>query len=416
VSSVFAQITITFGVVGNINGNPATINDLTSVKVKNISQGTSLSLNSTDILCLNATIDIKTISSNKGIQIAPNPINNKGELRFYSPNIGITRITITDALGKIVIEQDDNLYIGNYSYSLVGLPSGIYFANIIGTDYFYNASIISIGNDNQSISLNQINATQTSKDTVNETQITSKLKSLKAQTKVNYLYTVGDSLVVTGYFNGQVYSVRCVPTKSGQITFPAYGIVKDQDSNVYNTIYLSSVGLTFMAQNLKAIHYNDGSSIPNLTDYKAWNSTIAGAYCSYNNTKNIDSINANGLLYNLYTANTGKLCPNGWQIPYYDDFFNFVWSTDDRTANAFASTSGWTIDELQYNQMFNNLSGFTATPSGYRDGDGSFSSLHSDFTMWYKTGNISINSGSSNYSICNCFSPNYGTSVRCVHY
>jgi len=350
VSNVFSQsISITFGVVG------LSTDTLSSVKVENLNQGTSLTLNGSDILSLTTVTDIKTITGDKGIQIVPNPMNNNGEIHFYSPNIGNTSITITDASGKIVIKQVDNLQVGNYSYSIVGLPSGIYFANIVGANFVYNTSIVSIGTGNQTISLKQINA-------VTETLVASKLKSFKSSSIVSMNYIIGDSLQFTGTCGTLTSTVKDVPISSGQISFVFYGSIKDQDSNICKTIIIGSQ--TWMAENLKVITYNDGIIIPNVTDGKTWDGLTTGAQCDYNNS--ISYTNIYGKLYNWYAVNSNKLCPSGWHVPNDSEWVILS------TAVGGGSTSGGALKETDTthwsypNKGATNISGFTALPGGCR--------------------------------------------------
>ncbi|GGH14382.1 FISUMP domain-containing protein [Mucilaginibacter phyllosphaerae] len=93
---------------------------------------------------------------------------------------------------------------------------------------------------------------------------------------------------------------------------PATGSVTDVDGNVYHAIKIGSQ--TWMMENLKVTHYQDGSAIANITDSGQWRLLTTGAYCSYNNS----AANAKtyGLLYNWYTVNDArKLAPKGWHIP-----------------------------------------------------------------------------------------------------
>jgi uncharacterized protein (TIGR02145 family) len=424
VSNIFAQINITFGTAGAINGIPTTVNDLTSVTVKNLNQGTSLTLNGSDILSLTTVTDIKSITGDKGIQIVPNPVNNNGEIRFYSPTVGVTSITITDASGNIIAKQVDNLQTGNYSYSLVGLPSGIYFANVVGTNYVYNTSIVSIGSGYQNVSLNQITH-ELKSDTVTETPVVSKLKSLKSGTTISYSYTVGDSLVFTGYYQGQVYSAGGIPTTDGQVTFVYYGTVKDIDSNEYKTVYIN--GYTWMAENLRTTHYNDGTPIPNVTDGNAWASLKSGAYGAYNNTTNVDSIKTLGLLYNAYATtsvngvtNTHNLCPIGWHIPNmeWENLYLHTQAKDLTTTTNWVSpvpitstpSSSW---EPGYNQLYNNGTGFSAIQSGFRGLNGQYCNINNTFVMWCGGEEmIEPNFFHNNEDVYE--PPTLGGSVRCV--
>ena len=66
---------------------------------------------------------------------------------------------------------------------------------------------------------------------------------------------------------------------------------------------------TWMAEDLKAIKFNDGTDIPYIKDCTTWESTITPAYSrvGHNNSTNV--------IYNWYAVNTRKLCPAGWHVP-----------------------------------------------------------------------------------------------------
>lgn len=90
-----------------------------------------------------------------------------------------------------------------------------------------------------------------------------------------------------------------------------YGSMTDREGNAYKTIPIGAQ--TWMVRNLKTTKYNDGTSIPIVTDATTWNNLITPACCWQNNdpARKVTY----GVLYNWYAVNTGKLCPTGWHIP-----------------------------------------------------------------------------------------------------
>lgn len=82
-------------------------------------------------------------------------------------------------------------------------------------------------------------------------------------------------------------------------------MIIDGDGNIYDTVLIGSQ--TWIKTNLKTTKYNDGKSITNVTDNTTWSNLTSGAYCSYNNTINADTINNFGRLYSGYAVNTGKV-------------------------------------------------------------------------------------------------------------
>lgn len=59
------------------------------------------------------------------------------------------------------------------------------------------------------------------------------------------------------------------------------GTMTDYDGNIYPTVKIGNQ--VWMASNLKVIHFNDGTLIPEITDNTAWVNTIDAALCAYNN-------------------------------------------------------------------------------------------------------------------------------------
>lgn len=144
-----------------------------------------------------------------------------------------------------------------------------------------------------------------------------------------------------------------------------YGTMTDQEGNTYKTITIGSQ--TWMAENLRTKRYADGTKIPNVKGHTAWFELTTGAYCSYNNTENADSIRTYGLLYNGYARASGKIAPEGWHIPTIEEWnimINYLGG---------ASAAYGPLKERGYlhwnspNIDADNMSGFTGLPGGFRE-------------------------------------------------
>lgn len=70
----------------------------------------------------------------------------------------------------------------------------------------------------------------------------------------------------------------------------------------------------WLAENLRASSYRDGTAVPKLTNSGEWAEDEQGAYtCYYNQERYCDDY---GALYNWYAVNNEKgLCPEGWSVP-----------------------------------------------------------------------------------------------------
>jgi uncharacterized protein (TIGR02145 family) len=183
-----------------------------------------------------------------------------------------------------------------------------------------------------------------------------------------------------------------------------YDSVKDIDGNTYKTITINNQ--TWMAENLKTTKFNDGLSIPNITERSTWNNLTSSGYCWYNNTLGYkDQV---GAYYNWYSINTGKLCPVGWHIPSDNEWHQMALFLD---SNAIININpGWSLEPFEsqidggklkeagfrhwpeYQYIATNETGFTALPAGIRDAiDFSFyydrgyfwtSTLYGDLRIW----------------------------------
>jgi len=161
--------------------------------------------------------------------------------------------------------------------------------------------------------------------------------------------------------------------------------VTDYDSNVYNYVTIGTQ--TWMKENLKAIHYNNGDLIDNISGGLAWSdpSLISGARCYYNNDSSIYA-NTYGALYNWYaTTDSRMLCPIDWHIPSKDEWFTLViyLGSDIEAGGKMKETglSHW----LSPNSGATNESNFTALPGGLRVCDGGFFNLLGQWACFWSS-------------------------------
>ncbi len=191
-----------------------------------------------------------------------------------------------------------------------------------------------------------------------------------------------------------------------------------------------------MVENLKVTKYNDGTSIPNVTDGTIWVSLTTGALCDYDNIP----LNSQtyGKLYNWHAVNTLKLAPVGWHVPTTAEWtvletyliangYNYDGSTTgNKIAKAMASSSGWasysnegSIGSTDYLEK-QNASGFTALPGGRRGNKGSFIYVVK-YGNWWSSTEYNASSAYSRRLFYNGYNlinldgtKDYGFSVRCV--
>jgi uncharacterized protein (TIGR02145 family) len=205
--------------------------------------------------------------------------------------------------------------------------------------------------------------------------------------------------IITGVAAGTVTitAIAGTQTTTCTVTVSVPTTIADIDGNVYHTITIGTQ--VWMVENLKTTKYNDGTSIPNVTDATAWGKLTTGAYCNYNN----DATNGSkyGKLYNWHAVNTGKLAPTGWHVPTDDEWttlknyliakgYNYDGTTTgNKIAKALAATTDWstysTTGTVGKDLSKNNSTGFSALPGGCRIIDGSFSGFNTYTIFWSST-------------------------------
>ena len=209
-----------------------------------------------------------------------------------------------------------------------------------------------------------------------------------------------------------------------QKTTPTSGYgtnITDVEGNSYKTVYIGTQ--QWMAENLKTSKYNDGSSIPNVTDNTEWSNLSTGSWCNYENSDSLGRIY--GKLYNWYavsaTSNGNKnVCPSGWHAPTDSE-----WTVLTDYLGGADVAGGKMKDDIFINWVSpnigaNNNSLFKGIPAGNRFMDGNFNYV-GRFICWWTlseaaadaswsrilyNNNITTDRGYSN--------KNLGFSIRCL--
>lgn len=374
-----------------------------TVKVDNLTQNTSITLNGNDILHLGPVgINETEFNSNNTI-IYPNPTQGKAELSFNAEQDGDVQITINDITGKEVLHIGNNYPKGNHKFQLNGLKQGMYLVNIKSETHSYSLKLISQNsNKNETAAIEYLGY---------ENETSGKLKNTK--TTVNMAYTDFDRLLFKGTTGNYSNIITDIPTASKTITFN-FTVCSDFDNNNYATVQIGTQ--TWMAENLKTTHYKNGAAIPNVTDSLTWITLTTGAYCDYNNTP--ANSTTYGRLYNWYAVNTGNLCPTGWHVP-----TDAEWTTlttylggESIAGGKLKATTLWDSP----NTGATNSSGFTAFPGGYRYLSGTFNKIGNHGYWWSSTEGSTTNAWRRNmgynggYVFRSISGKDSGFSVRCL--
>jgi uncharacterized protein (TIGR02145 family) len=203
----------------------------------------------------------------------------------------------------------------------------------------------------------------------------------------------------------------------------------DRDNNIYKWIRIGNQ--IWMAENLAYI----GNDIQHITDAIDWkNNSDNDGWCYYDNKT------SNNTTYRvLYQWNAAKIaCPKGWHLPkanewtQLEDFLkNNGYSYDGVTGNpgiakALATDNGWATSIYQGAvgnsdfTDFQNKTGFSALPGGFRNFNGDFNDIVEIGYWWSNTINNSMDAYGRfidyDNSEVSSFSNNKlnGYSVRCI--
>lgn len=212
--------------------------------------------------------------------------------------------------------------------------------------------------------------------------------------------------------------------------------VTDIDGNVYPVVTIGTQ--KWMAQNIRATHFNDGSPLTNMDAGNwftpPWN---APRYCQPLVPPGTTDSLALGFWYNFSTAGDPRnICPSGWHVATDEDWSKMVQYLDpnaDTTGSTtmesaiaggmLKDTVGWTPP----NTGATNATGFSAIPAGaisgmieypagYISGTGSTASFWCGVPAW-GWGDVSYYRSvdyMSNAIVRNSDTSAHGRSIRCV--
>lgn len=173
-----------------------------------------------------------------------------------------------------------------------------------------------------------------------------------------------------------------------------------RDGRVYKTVVIGTQ--VWMAENLQATVYNDGTQIPTETINSVWDKLETPAYCWYKSAESaktthdepvleIDGVEpidtTYGALYNWHAVNTGKLAPKGWHIPkatewkLLHDFVSGKYDYDGGAKLRETGTLHWKSPNIA-----TDVFGFTALPGGERH-YGTFIN-RGDYAAWWSSTEI----------------------------
>lgn len=397
-----------------------------TVEIQNLTQGTSLNLNGDDILHLvDVVTGVEQVEySGQAVFAYPNPMRNSSRIFFSVEKPDHYRIEVYNLNGTCVASTTTKQEKGTHSFRLSGLSSGVYTVNVHSSSFNESFKLIAQGKSQGNIQLTHNSAGSNS--------FPNTLKSGK--NLVQMQYNDGDRLLLQASAENGNYLSRqvIVPTQSEAVTFMFYSAT-DNNGYTYPTVTIGDQ--VWMAENLRATSYPDGTAIPQVTDNTEWanlaDNNTDDAYCFYNNDNTTDY----GALY-TYAAAIGDnwardndpsttggqgVCPDGWHIATWgewDALFDYLGG--NAVAGGMLKETG-TTHWASPNTDASNETGFTALPEGERDADNGVFYSESQYAYFW-TGDHNTD-GSTRYwrmfynnaaVIDGYYSKSDGFSVRCV--
>ncbi|MCX6281345.1 MAG: T9SS type A sorting domain-containing protein [Bacteroidetes bacterium] len=362
---------------------------LSTVKIVNLhkqfGQGTgydTVTINGGDVLHLVSWPIGVNNQINKGntMTIYPDPMTEKGSmLKFNSPSSGNTTINIFDLLGKTLYKKDINTLSGDNIFHISGLNYGTYIVKVNGKNYSYTGKLLSVIGYRDGIKVDFVSNAPNSnlKSSANEVEMT---------------YGNGNILQYKGVSGPFGSYIMDIPTGSKTVTFHFYKCV-DADGHSYGTINIKKLTagkspaidtLVFMGENLNVGtqvtmghgQLNNDTIEKNCYDDDSTNCNIYGGIYQWNEVMQYTTMNG-----------SQGICPDGWHVPTYDEFENFI----NNYAGGFM-IAGSNMKEVgdahwYYNADATDSTGFTALPAGGADyyTTHSYMSLHWLTDYWSST-------------------------------
>jgi uncharacterized protein (TIGR02145 family) len=211
------------------------------------------------------------------------------------------------------------------------------------------------------------------------------ISGLQASTKY-YVRSYATNSAGTGYGNELCFTTLAI---SSIVFNPdlTYESVSDKDGNSYKTIQIGTQ--VWMAENLKTTKYNDGTSIPEVTDYTDWKNLTTGGYSWYNNDA-LSFKSTYGALYNWYAVTDNRnICPTGWHVPTSGEWITLAsYLGGENVAGGKAKETG-TTHWLSPNRGATNETGFTGLPAGLRLNSSDIQFINIGYSgNWWSTSSV----------------------------
>jgi uncharacterized protein (TIGR02145 family) len=321
-----------------------------SVRVENLTQGTSLIVRSGNQLQLLGAVSVDDPNETKtgrALNIYPNPAKEEVFLTFEATANANASISVTDLSGKQIATSNAFFTRGRHGIRISGLNSGIYAVKICSEAFQFSGKIISQSSSGKPTYISPYGQASGQSGPEN-------LKN--AEAIIQMQYTTGDLLKFTGRSGIYATVVMDIPTSSKTITF-AFTSCTDYDNNHYTIVEIGSQ--TWMEENLKSTHYPDGTAAAYYDyDHDPNNSLIYGRLYAWSSAMN------GAASSNTNPSNVQGICPDGWHLPSkaeWEQFSGFLGGLN--IAGGKVKETG-NVHWISPNTGATDENGFTALPGG----------------------------------------------------
>ena len=384
--------------------------DPDNIRVENLTQGTSLDMDGTDVLHLMlGESSIGSITADReNLTIFPIPVRQTCNIEFMNANRGNVSIRIYGITGKQIHDYSNVLSDGSHRFSVTGLAAGTYVIRVQTETDLFTGKVTSVEHTESSPAITHkagIKSSNTIKNAENPDPLHPDLSGKNTgKAIVEMDYNEGDQLKFTGYsngfFNGCIFAL---PGSNNTYTFQFIEqlgqcngltqITDTRDGRVYNTIGIGDQ--CWMAESLKYL--------PEVVGPGTGSNTTAYYYVYGYDGTNVTAAKATanfgtyGVLYNWPAAMNGMegssanpsgvqgICPSGWHLPSDAEWQELEmalgmsqadadllgWRGTNEGSKLAGNASLWEDGGLEQNPEFGS-SGFAALPAGYRSDNGSF--------------------------------------------
>ena len=385
---------------------------VSSVKVDNLTSGTSVTLNGNQQLLLTGTTGVDLIEKKQESQLIvySNPETGKALVRFYPPDAGNAIINVFDIYGKCIAKQQ--LFVDNnpQEFMISGIPQGTYLLSILGATYNYTGKLLCNVKSTAAICFEKLNDTN-----IPVFQKMSGFTSTEAADIVEMAYKTGDVLKYTCTSGNYKTIISDIPTENKTISIEFVSCT-DGDNNNYPVVRIGTQ--LWMAENLRTTHFANGSTIYGQYDYNntASNTLIYGKLYTWS------AIMGSSASSNTSPSGVTGICPSGWHIPSLNELTTLVNVLGGSAVAGGklkdAGSSLWSSP----NTDATNSSGFSGVPGGFRGASSNYGTLGSIGYYWSATEyfannayimNLAYNTKTATLVGNNMFKT-FGFSCRCV--